>query len=430
MPKLFDHAFAYLFQTPDGRVVFAIPYEQDFTLIGTTEREYQGDPTHVCIDPDEVDYLLQIVNRYFERDLTTRGRHLDVCRLAAVARRECGRPDQHSARLRARFRSQRPAIVVGVRRQAHDLSPARRGRAGSTRAGARVERAAVDRDRAAAGRRHARRGFRTFSPATPRAATRGSIRRCCSVIRARTARASIDCWMAARRWPTSGEAVLPGLHVREIEYLRREEFAVTAEDILFRRSKLGVHLPAGSAARLDCVACGQAMTRFVLALDQGTTSSRSILFDHAGAPCAIAQREFTQHFPQSGWVEHDAEEIWATQAATIAEVLARARATPADIVAIGITNQRETTVCGIARPGGRLHRPSSGRTDAPPTCARAAGRSGLEPEVTQRTGLLLDPYFSGTKLALVARPRRRRQRRARSAASSRSARSTAGSSGS
>jgi glycerol kinase len=85
------------------------------------------------------------------------------------------------------------------------------------------------------------------------------------------------------------------------------------------------------------------MTRFVLALDQGTTSSRSILFDHDGGR-AIAQREFTQHFPRSGWVEHDAEEIWATQAATIAEVLARARATPDDVAAIGITNQRETTV--------------------------------------------------------------------------------------
>src|SRR5215212_11195105 len=87
-----------------------------------------------------------------------------------------------------------------------------------------------------------------------------------------------------------------------------------------------------------------AMTPYVLALDQGTTSSRSILFDHAGVPCAVAQREFAQHFPRSGWVEHDAEEIWATQAATIAEVLALARATSADVAAIGITNQRETTV--------------------------------------------------------------------------------------
>jgi glycerol kinase len=113
----------------------------------------------------------------------------------------------------------------------------------------------------------------------------------------------------------------------------------------------------------------------------------------------MAQREFTQHFPRSGWVEHDAEEIWATQAATIAEVLARARATLADVVAIGITNQRETTV---------LWDRSSGRPVAPAivwqdrrtadACA-AMRRDGLEADVARRTGLLLDPYFSGTKLA-------------------------------
>ena len=77
------------------------------------------------------------------------------------------------------------------------------------------------------------------------------------------------------------------------------------------------------------------MPEFILALDQGTTSSRSIVFDHAGRAVAVAQREFAQHFPHSGWVEHDAEEIWATQAATITEVLARARLGPGDIAAIG-----------------------------------------------------------------------------------------------
>jgi glycerol kinase len=141
------------------------------------------------------------------------------------------------------------------------------------------------------------------------------------------------------------------------------------------------------------------MTRFVLALDQGTTSSRSILFDHAGAIVATAQREFTQHFPRSGWVEHDAEEIWATQAATIAEVLARARASIEDVAAVGITNQRETTV---------LWERASGRPVAPAIvwqdrrtadfCARLKA-DGHEPEITRRTGLLFDPYFSGTKLA-------------------------------
>ena len=141
------------------------------------------------------------------------------------------------------------------------------------------------------------------------------------------------------------------------------------------------------------------MTRFILALDQGTTSSRSILFDHAGVPVATAQREFTQHFPRSGWVEHDAEEIWATQVATIAEVLARARATPRDLAAVGITNQRETTVLWD-RATGRPVAPAIVWQDrrTAEACARLKA-DGLEPEVAQRTGLLLDPYFSGTKLA-------------------------------
>ena len=160
------------------------------------------------------------------------------------------------------------------------------------------------------------------------------------------------------------------------------------------------------------------MRRFVLALDQGTTSSRSILFDHDGNVVATAQREFTQHFPRSGWVEHDAEEIWATQAATIAEVLARARASADDVVAVGITNQRETTV---------LWDRSTGRPVAPAIvwqdrrtadyCARLKA-DGHETEVARRTGLLLDPYFSGTKLAWLldndaSLRRRARARRAR-----------------
>ncbi|HVN41701.1 MAG TPA: glycerol kinase GlpK [Steroidobacteraceae bacterium] len=153
------------------------------------------------------------------------------------------------------------------------------------------------------------------------------------------------------------------------------------------------------------------MTRFVLALDQGTTSSRSIVFDHDGAVVATAQREFTQHFPRSGWVEHDAEEIWATQVATIAEALARARASVADVAAVGITNQRETTVLWD-RASGRPVAPAIVWQDrrTAERCARLRS-DGLEPEVARRTGLLLDPYFSGTKLAwlLDSDPRLRRR---------------------
>ena len=141
------------------------------------------------------------------------------------------------------------------------------------------------------------------------------------------------------------------------------------------------------------------MSRYVLALDQGTTSSRSILFDHAGAIIAMAQREFTQHFPAPGQVEHDAEEIWETQSATIAEVLERAGASAEDIAAIGITNQRETTVLWD-RASGKPVAPAIVWQDrrTTPRCAqlRAAGH---ETQVRALTGLTLDPYFSGTKLA-------------------------------
>jgi len=141
------------------------------------------------------------------------------------------------------------------------------------------------------------------------------------------------------------------------------------------------------------------MSRYVLALDQGTTSCRSILFDHAGDIVASAQREFAQHFPQPGWVEHDAEEIWACQSATISEVLARAGATGTNLAAVGITNQRETTVLWDRRSGAPLG-PAIVWQDrrTADRCAELRAR-GLEPEVARRTGLLLDPYFSGTKLA-------------------------------
>ena len=139
----------------------------------------------------------------------------------------------------------------------------------------------------------------------------------------------------------------------------------------------------------------------ILALDQGTTSSRAVLFDHGGDVLAIAQREFTQHFPQPGWVEHDAREIWLTQLKVAAESIARysqfAHA-PAEIAAIGITNQRETTV---------LWERSSGEPVGPAIVwqdRRTAEFCGLiktrgqEQAIRAKTGLVVDAYFSGTKL--------------------------------
>jgi glycerol kinase len=137
----------------------------------------------------------------------------------------------------------------------------------------------------------------------------------------------------------------------------------------------------------------------LLALDQGTTSSRSILFDRRGTPVAVAQHEFRQHFPKPGWVEHDATEIWATQRATIAEVLARAGTTIDRVHAVGITNQRETTLLWD-RASGEPVAPAIVWQDrrTADACARLKA-DGREPFVRERTGLVLDPYFSATKLA-------------------------------
>uniref|UniRef100_UPI003B52CDFA glycerol kinase GlpK n=1 Tax=Roseovarius indicus TaxID=540747 RepID=UPI003B52CDFA len=139
----------------------------------------------------------------------------------------------------------------------------------------------------------------------------------------------------------------------------------------------------------------------ILAIDQGTTSSRAILFDHEMRIRATAQEEFKQHFPASGWVEHDPADLWATTAGTCREVIERAGIRTADIAAIGITNQRETTLVWDRKTGEPVHRAivwQDRRTAE--TCDRLRD-AGHEPMITERTGLLLDPYFSGTKLAWI-----------------------------
>jgi glycerol kinase len=141
------------------------------------------------------------------------------------------------------------------------------------------------------------------------------------------------------------------------------------------------------------------MARFVLALDQGTTSSRAILFDRRGRPVASAQEEFRQHFPRPGWVEHDPEDIWRSTVRVAGAVMRRAGAGRGDVAAVGIANQRETTVLWERATGRPLHRAivwQDRRTEA--ACAGLA-RRGLGPLFRRRTGLLLDPYFSGTKIA-------------------------------
>lgn len=136
----------------------------------------------------------------------------------------------------------------------------------------------------------------------------------------------------------------------------------------------------------------------ILSLDQGTTSSRAILFDHAGTIQGTAQAEFTQHFPESAWVEHDANEIWETQRRTAQEVLANTDTAPSDVAAIGITNQRETTVLWDRATGEPVHHAivwQDRRTAAFCDQFKAEGKAE---EIQKRTGLVLDAYFSGSKL--------------------------------
>jgi len=139
--------------------------------------------------------------------------------------------------------------------------------------------------------------------------------------------------------------------------------------------------------------------RHILALDQGTTSSRAILFDERGTPVASAQREFEQHYPQPGWVEHDAKEILQTQRATAREALRLSDVAPQDVMAIGISNQRETTLLWDRQTGEPIHNAIvwQDRRSAP-LCERLRA-DGLEHMVREKTGLVIDPYFSATKIA-------------------------------
>jgi glycerol kinase len=140
------------------------------------------------------------------------------------------------------------------------------------------------------------------------------------------------------------------------------------------------------------------MGRFVLAIDQGTTSSRALLFDEKCQVASVSQQEFTQHFPHSGWVEHDPEEIWATVLATAREAVTKAGGAE-HIVAIGISNQRETTVVwerDTARP---IHNAIVWQDRRTADACEALRASGHERAVSEKTGLLLDPYFSATKIA-------------------------------
>ena len=143
------------------------------------------------------------------------------------------------------------------------------------------------------------------------------------------------------------------------------------------------------------------MAKYVMALDAGTTSNRCILFDRSGQICSVAQKEFTQHYPQPGWVEHDAEEIFATQLEVARQALNNIGATVADIAAIGITNQRETTVVWDKTTGRPICNAIVWQCRRTAAYCDALKAQGLTEEVRSRTGLVIDPYFSGTKIRWI-----------------------------
>ena len=141
------------------------------------------------------------------------------------------------------------------------------------------------------------------------------------------------------------------------------------------------------------------MSAFILAIDQGTTSSRTIVFDGAMKPAGIGQKEFTQHYPASGWVEHDPEEIWQSVVWSVKEALKKASLSAGDIAAIGITNQRETVVIWDKATGKPIHNAIVWQDRRTAKLCDRLKKQGLEAKFARKTGLLLDPYFSGTKIA-------------------------------
>ena len=140
------------------------------------------------------------------------------------------------------------------------------------------------------------------------------------------------------------------------------------------------------------------MGKYVMALDAGTTSNRCILFNERGEMCSVAQKEFTQFFPKPGWVEHDAEEIWSTQLEVAQEAMKNLNATAADIAAIGITNQRETTIVWDKQTGEPIHRAVVWQCRRTAEYCDSLKDKGLVDTVRAKTGLVIDAYFSGTKL--------------------------------
>ena len=143
------------------------------------------------------------------------------------------------------------------------------------------------------------------------------------------------------------------------------------------------------------------MAKYVMALDSGTTSNRCILFNEKGEMCSVAQKEFTQYFPKPGWVEHDANEIWSTQLGVAVEAMSKIGATAEDIAAIGITNQRETTIVWDKETGEPVYHAIVWQCRRTSEYCDTLKEKGLVDTFRAKTGLVIDAYFSGTKLRWI-----------------------------
>lgn len=143
------------------------------------------------------------------------------------------------------------------------------------------------------------------------------------------------------------------------------------------------------------------MKKYILALDQGTTSSRAIVFNHDGKICSVAQKEFTQYFPKPGWVEHNPNEIWSSQASVIAESISAIDINGLDIAGIGITNQRETTIVWDVDTEEPIYNAIVWQDRRTADYCDKLKAEGLIDTIREKTGLIIDAYFSGTKIKWI-----------------------------
>ncbi len=250
VPQLYDHEYAYIFQAPDGRFVFTLPFAGDFTLIGTTERDYAGDLATPAIDSDEVDYLLGMANRYFSRGLVRKDVAWTFAGLRPLLAKSTDDPKSVTRDYVLEFDRKGPPLlsvyggkITTYRKLAEDvvdaLAPALGNHQGPWTAsaslpGGDMPGADFERFLASTALRY---------PWLPAALLHRY---------ARAYGTRIDRLVgAASELSGLGEPVVPGLHAAEVHHLRRDEWAMTAEDILWRRSKLGLHLPPRAAATID-----------------------------------------------------------------------------------------------------------------------------------------------------------------------------------